>query len=70
MEHEEDEQTEFEKQQEERRRIRNKKATISSKSDFDNQEELLTLIGKKNLITIAGTHFITILNSKKEWSYY
>ena len=54
---EEDEQTEFEKQQEERRRIRNKKATISSKSDFDNQEELLTLIGKKNLITLTGTYF-------------
>ena len=54
---EEDEQTEFEKQQEERRRIRNKKATISSKSDFDDQEELLTLIGKKNLITLTGTYF-------------
>lgn len=54
---EENEPTEFEKQQEKRRRIRNKKETISAKSNFDDQEELLTLIGKKNLITIAGTHF-------------
>ena len=54
---EENEPTEFEKQQEEKRRIHNKIESISSKSDFNDQEELLTLIGKKNLITITGTHF-------------
>ena len=37
--------------------LTNKKSTISTESDFDDQEELLTGIGKENLITITGTYF-------------
>lgn len=37
--------------------IINKKSTISDESDYEEKEELLIDIGKKNLITITGTRF-------------
>lgn len=35
----------------------NKKPSVSDESDFNSQKELLTDIGKENLITITGTYF-------------
>ena len=37
--------------------LNNRKSTISDKSDYEEKEDLLICIGKKNLITITGTHF-------------
>ena len=38
-------------------RLKNEKSAITDESDFKSQDELLSGIGRENMITIAGSHF-------------